>query len=101
MAKEKKGSQAKPTKAVKEKPVKEPRKPGLVSHAYEVLLKSKEPMQCGALVEAAKKNGWDAGNGKTPHASLAAAIYAEISKKGKKARFKKVSPGHYIAVAQK
>lgn len=96
MAKEKKGAKEKPTKAVKE-----PRKPGLVSHAYEVLLKSKEPMRCSALVEAAKKNGWGAGSGKTPHASLAAAIYAEIEKKGRKARFKKVSAGHYIAVAQK
>ena len=61
--------------------------------AAQILDKAREPMGCKDMVEQAiAKELWSPG-GKTPHATLYAAIIREISKKGPGARFMKVSRG--------
>ena len=63
--------------------------------AAQILAKAKEPMGCKDMVEqAVAKELWSPG-GKTPHATLYAAIIREIAKKGKDARFKKVDRGRF------
>ncbi len=63
--------------------------------AAQILAKSKEPMGCKDMVEQALTRGlWSTG-GKTPHATLYAAIIREIAKKGKDARFEKVGRGRF------
>ena len=63
--------------------------------AAQILAKAKEPMGCKELVEQTIAKGlWSTG-GKTPHATLYAAIIREITKKGKDARFKKVDRGRF------
>ena len=88
---------AKPKRASKKK-AKAPRGKGKMSGldaAAQILAKAKEPMGCKELVEQSIAKGlWSTG-GKTPHATLYAAIIREIAKKGKGARFKKVDRGRF------
>ncbi len=63
--------------------------------AAQILAKAKEPMGCKDLAERAIEHGLWSPGGKTPHATLYAAIIREISKKGKDARFKKVDRGRF------
>ncbi len=63
--------------------------------AAQILAKAKEPMGCKDMVEQAITQGLWSPGGKTPHATLYAAIIREISKKGKDARFKKVDRGQF------
>ena len=63
--------------------------------AAKILAKAKEPMGCKDLVEQALAQGLWSTTGKTPHATLYAAIIREIAKKGKEARFKKVDRGRF------
>jgi hypothetical protein len=75
--------------------------PGILDLAAEILTKSKEPMSCNAIVELAiSKHGWTT-NGKTPHATLHAAITREISAKGRDARFTKVERGRFTTNSQR
>jgi len=67
---------------------------GILDFAAEILAKAKEPMSCKDIVEKAQAAGWTT-SGKTPHATLYAAIIREISKKGKDARFEKVDRGRF------
>lgn len=61
-----------------------------------VLKGAKEPMSAKALVEAMGKRGlWTSPGGKTPDATLSAAIQREINVKGKESRFKKPAPGRF------
>ena len=63
--------------------------------AAQILAKSKEPMGCKDMAEQAiAKELWSPG-GKTPHATLYAAIIREIARKGKGARFAKVDRGRF------
>ncbi len=63
--------------------------------AAQILAKAKEPMGCKDMAEQAiAKELWSPG-GKTPHATLYAAIIREIAKKGKGARFVKVDRGRF------
>ncbi len=63
--------------------------------AAQILGKAKKPMGCKDMVEQAiEQRLWSPG-GKTPHATLYAAIIREIAKKGKVARFKKVDRGRF------
>ncbi len=69
--------------------------------AAQILAKAKEPMGCKDMVEQAiEQRLWSPG-GKTPHATLYAAIIREISKKGKKARFQKVDRGRFSLAGKK
>ncbi len=64
--------------------------------AAKVLGESKEPMAAKEMIDAmAAKGYWKSPGGKTPQATLYAAIIREISTKGKEARFKKTERGHF------
>ncbi len=67
----------------------------LLDAAAAVLAKGKEPMSCLQMVEAVLKAGtWKSG-GKTPAATLSAAIHREVRDKGKEARFAKAERGRF------
>ena len=74
---------------------------GALQGAYEVLKTATEPMSCKALVETmAQRNIWSSPSGKTPHATLYAAITREIADKGRLSRFAKAGRGLF-ALAKK
>ena len=77
------------------KPAKEKRVSALDA-AARVLAKADKPMGAQELITAMAENGlWTSPGGKTPHATLYAAMVREISTKGKEARFKKVERGMF------
>ena len=64
--------------------------------AEKSLTSAKEPMSCKELVEAmAKKRLWKSPGGKTPDATLYAALLRHIRTKGDESRFKKTGPGKF------
>lgn len=66
--------------------------------AAKVLQEAGEPMNAKALIEEmAAKGYWTSPGGKTPHATLYAAIAREIAVKGRESRFEKASKGHFAA----
>jgi hypothetical protein len=68
---------------------------GILDAAAQILAKAKEPMGCKDIVEQAiAKKLWST-SGKTPSATLYAAIIREIANKGKDARFVKVERGRF------
>ena len=73
-------------KSVKEK------KPSGLDLAAKVLAESKEPLNAKTIAERAIAAGWKT-SGKTPHATLFAAMIREIRDKGKESRFEKVDRG--------
>ncbi len=88
---------AKPKRGSK-KESKAPRGDGKLSGlnaAAQILAKAEEPMGCKAIVELAIGSGLWSPGGKTPQATLYAAIIREIAKKGKEARFRKVNRGRF------
>jgi len=75
-----------------------PKRVSLLDAAATVLASAKEPMQAKAIVEQVVKRGlWKPGAGKTPHATLYAAMTREIAAKGKDARFRKVDRGQFTS----
>jgi len=76
-----------------------PRKPGILALAAEVLAKSKEPMTCAAIVEKVLASKQWVTAGKTPAATLYAAIIRDIRAKGKESRFTKTDRGLFAAAA--
>ena len=85
-------------KATKTKPNKSTKRVSALDAAFTVLRGRKQPMNVKDLIEAmATRKLWKSPGGATPHATLAAALIGEISKKGKQSRFKKVSPGQFTA----
>jgi hypothetical protein len=73
-----------------------PKKTSALDAAAKVLGESKEPLNTKQMAEAmATKGYWTSPGGKTPHATLYAAILREITVKGKEARFKKTERGHF------
>lgn len=84
---------AKPPKAPKAKRL------SALDAAAQVLAGAKEPMTAGALIDAmAKRDLWKSPGGKTPHATLYAAMIREIRGKGKDARFRKTDRGLFTAM---
>ena len=74
------------------------KKTSQIQAALQVLATAKEPMNCQAMVEAMSAQGlWTSPGGKTPHATLYAAILREINAKGNDARFRKVDRGQFTA----
>ncbi len=62
--------------------------------ALQVLANADKPMGARDLIAAMTEQGlWSSPGGKTPHATLYAAIHREIAAKGDAARFKKVDRG--------
>jgi len=86
------GRQAKKAKAAKPKGE---RKPGILTLAADVLKDAKAPMDCKAIVEKVLAKGLWHTKGKTPAATLYAAIIREIASKGKDARFHKTDRGMF------
>ncbi|HXU24385.1 MAG TPA: winged helix-turn-helix domain-containing protein [Tepidiformaceae bacterium] len=78
----------------------EPKRMSALDAAARVLAEAGEPMNAKALIEAmATKGYWTSPGGKTPHATLYAAIAREIAVKGKESRFAKASKGYFVAAA--
>ena len=75
------------------------RKPGILTLATDVLKDAKAPMDCKAIVEKVLAKGLWQTKGKTPAATLYAAIIREIATKGKDARFRKTDRGLFELTA--
>lgn len=92
---------AKPAKAKREPKAPKPAKVKKVScldAAAIVLAEAAKPMKATEMIEAMTARGiWTPGAGKTPEASLYAAIIREIAAKGDEARFKKHDRGLFVA----
>ncbi len=75
---------------------KKPKKLSALDAAAKVLATTGEPMTTKAMIEAMTERGlWTSPGGKTPQATLYAAILREVATKGTKARFRKTAPGHF------
>jgi hypothetical protein len=97
------GKTAKGAKAPKAKPAK-PAKPKRISAldaAAKVLAESDRPLRAIDMIEVMHAKGlWTSPGGKTPEATLYAAIIREITAKGKDARFKKVDRGMFVSTGK-
>jgi hypothetical protein len=66
--------------------------------AAQILAENGGSMSTPELIQAmAQKKLWESPNGKTPAATLNAAIHREIATKGTGSRFKKTEPGKFAA----
>jgi hypothetical protein len=63
--------------------------------AAKVLAEAGEPLSCKAIVERAFEKGYWRSEGKTPAATIYAAILREVQKKGDSARFRKAERGRF------
>ena len=72
----------------------------MLDAAAKLLGGRKQPMKCKEMIEVMAERGlWTSPGGKTPEATLYAAIITEIAKKGKESRFRKVDKGLFTASA--
>ena len=98
------GAKAAKAKATKpSKPAKEtkPRRTSALDAAAMVLADAKEPMRAKDIVERmAAKGLWSSPGGKTPEATLYAAMVREIGKKGPQARFRKTDRGLFASAGK-
>ena len=86
----------KPGKADTGKPAaKGPKRLSGLDAAAKVLAETGEPMSCKAITERMIAQGLWQTTGKTPAATIYAAIIREIAAKGDKARFRKVERGKF------
>ena len=75
-----------------------PKRVSLLDAAATVLKGAKGPMQAKAIVDEVVARGlWKPGAGKTPNATLYAAMTREIADKGADSRFRKVERGLFAA----
>ncbi len=71
-----------------------PKRRSALDAASEVLKKADKPMRCRELIETMAERGlWTSPKGKTPHATLYAALLREIRNKGDASRFRRVDRG--------
>lgn len=78
-----------------------PKRVSALDAAAQVLAKAKKPMNVKELIEAIAAAGlWTSPGGKTPQATLYAAMFREIKTKGKAARFRKVERGTFEATGR-
>lgn len=74
-----------------------PKKTSALDAAAQVLQQSGKVMSSQELIAAMAEQGlWSSPGGKTPHATLYAAIIREIAVKGDAARFRKVERGQFM-----
>ena len=96
-----KGKATKPPKAAKApKPANEhkPKRISALDAAAQVLAASEVPMRAKEMIAQMEAKGlWKSPGGKTPEATLYAAIIREIAAKGNAARFKKHERGVFVA----
>ena len=72
------------------------KKMSAINAAAKILAEAKEPLTSKQMIERmATKGYWKSPGGKTPHATLDAAIIREIQTKGKESRFQKTDRGHF------
>lgn len=83
------------TKRQKKNPDRKPKEGlSMLDAAAQVMQAASEPMRCQDVITKMSEKGlWTSPGGKTPHATLYAAMTREIGVKGKDARFKKVDKG--------
>jgi len=87
---------AKTAKAKKASGEKKPKRVSALDAAAEVLAKAEKPMRAQELIAAMAEQGlWKSPGGKTPHATLYAAMMREERDKGTASRFKKVDRGQF------
>ena len=79
-----------PGAKAKEKPA---RRPSGLDVAAQLLKDAGEPMRCQAIVDAAIAKGLWTSGGKTPAATISAAIGREVTRRGAQSRFRKTAPG--------
>ena len=92
----KKTPKAKAAKPAKPEAPAKPKKVGCLDAAAKVLSENGQAMNCKAMIDAmAAKGYWTSPGGKTPHATLYAAILREITTKAKDARFTKTERGKF------
>ena len=73
-----------------------PKKLSALDAAAKVLAETGTPMTCKELIGAmAAKGYWASPGGKTPEATLCAAVWREVAVKGQQSRFVKTSPGRF------
>lgn len=77
----------------------ESRRPSGLDLAAKVLAEAGEPLAAKAIAERAVAAGWTT-SGKTPHATLYAAIIREIAAKGEDARFRKTDRGLFATTGK-
>ena len=82
-------------KTPKAKDAPKTRKPGGLDAAVQVLTEAKEPLGCKEMVERMLAQGLWQTNGKTPAATIYAAILREITTKGDASRFRKTDRGRF------
>jgi len=87
---------AKATKAAKAPKERKPKRLSGLDLAAKVLAEAREPLNAKAIAERAVAAGWKT-NGKTPEATLYAAIIREIARKGAESRFRKTDRGLFAA----
>jgi hypothetical protein len=87
---------AKASKSAKAPKERKPKRVSGLDLAAKVLADAGEPLNAKTIAERAIAAGWKT-NGKTPEATLYAAIIREIAKKGKDARFAKHDRGLFTA----
>ena len=84
---------AKSTKATGEK---KPKRVSALDAAAKVLAKTRKPMRAKELIAAMAEQGlWKSPGGRTPHATLYAAMFRESRDKGSASRFKRVARGQF------
>jgi hypothetical protein len=87
---------APPTPEASRAPTAPPHKYSALDAAALVLRESDRPMSCPELIEQmAAKSYWSSPKGKTPSATLYAAIMREVQVKGDASRFIKTGPGRF------
>ena len=97
-AKTKREQAAKKSNAKPKERTTAPKRTSALDAAAKVLAASKEPMRAKDLIAAMAEQGlWSSPNGKTPEATLYAAMIREIAAKGSDARFRKVERGMFAA----
>ena len=86
--------QAAKPKAERKPAADKPKRVSALDGAAEVLRRAGKPMRSQEMIAAMAEQGlWTSPKGKTPHATLYAAMLREINAKGGEARFKKVERG--------
>jgi len=82
---------AEPAAPAKDKPL------SALAAAARVLSENGQPMTCPELIQTmAAKGYWTSPAGKTPEATLYAAMQREIVVKKERSRFKKTAPGRFV-----
>jgi len=77
-------------------PAQSPNQMSALDAAALVLAEAGQPMSCPELIAAmAAKGYWSSPKGKTPAATLYAALTREATTKGAASRFRKVGPGQF------